>query len=566
MATLEELIAGLQPSEDDRRQAQMLGMLGIFGNLIGARRGTTMDSLRSGILAGTQMQQDAIDRTRKQRVGDLQGRALAAEVLGKEQAFNDAQAMRAAQQASTIPGLPEMGPPTADGRMQGATPPSFDWEGFQGRIAGINPQMALAIDPKVEQLGVRRVLSQMATAPGQASGMAPGVLAQSPGMSLARGQALKMKQTADVLRAAGYTQQADAYAEKAAKLDPEMKEDKTYQIGDQTVVVRSYKDGNWEILPFQPEASDLHFQELGDYVQGFDKKTGQPKGPKIPKGVPPGDWAKIVQDYYQYLASHGQPQFVDGQWVYPPAMNVPFPSSSIIGKPVGAPGVGAPIPGMPGAAPSAPVPQGPPAPPQAPQTAPMGVAPSPPAISAPGPVPAAPGAPAAGARPGPGGGAVPVPGYRRPLDAAALQLQRQNNVTLSSIDTAIKLAEANPNAFGLKNLAPDAIIQRTDPAGVNVRAMVAGIGGQKYHDLSGAAISVSEASRLAPYIPNVKDDPRAVVIKLKNLRREIALMQQELQPGVSIYDVANRPPSFDPNVDPDVEAIDAARKAMRGGK
>ena len=57
--------------------------------------------------------------------------------------------------------------------------------------------------------------------------------------------------------------------------------------------------------------------------------------------------------------------------------------------------------------------------------------------------------------------------------AAMAEKLAQNSVTLGKIDKAIELVESNPGALGVKNYAPDAIVQRVDPKGVPTRAMVA---------------------------------------------------------------------------------------------
>lgn len=127
----------------------------------------------------------------------------------------------------------------------------------------------------------------------------------------------------------------------------------------------------------------------------------------------------------------------------------------------------------------------------------------------------------------------------------------QNNVTLASIDNAIAAVSARGKSLGPMNALPwgDFIAQWTDPAGTGARALVAGVGGQKFHDLSGAAISVQEAARLAPYIPQVKDRADVAIAKLQNLRREIAQMQSELAQGYNIHDVASRAPTASPRGD-----------------
>ena len=125
------------------------------------------------------------------------------------------------------------------------------------------------------------------------------------------------------------------------------------------------------------------------------------------------------------------------------------------------------------------------------------------------------------------------------MPSAMAEKFAQNSVTLQKIDKAIALAESNPSAFGLKNVAPDLLIQRLDPDGVETRAYVADIGGQKIHDRSGGAVTVSEAGRLKPYIPMATDPPEVAKTKLKMFRREYASMQQALASGASIKAAAS---------------------------
>lgn len=124
------------------------------------------------------------------------------------------------------------------------------------------------------------------------------------------------------------------------------------------------------------------------------------------------------------------------------------------------------------------------------------------------------------------------------MSASLAEKLAQNNVTLRNIDLALDEVERNPGAFGLKNYAPDAAMQRLDPSGVDARALVANIAGQKIHDRSGAAVTVSEAARLRPYVPNTTDTPGAIKSKLQNFRREYEQMQQELMTGRGIADVS----------------------------
>lgn len=65
-----------------------------------------------------------------------------------------------------------------------------------------------------------------------------------------------------------------------------------------------------------------------------------------------------------------------------------------------------------------------------------------------------------------------------------------------------------------------AIINKADPRGVAVRALIADIGSLKIHDRSGAAVTASEEPRLRPFIPSVSDDPQTIRTKLDSFRKE----------------------------------------------
>lgn len=123
------------------------------------------------------------------------------------------------------------------------------------------------------------------------------------------------------------------------------------------------------------------------------------------------------------------------------------------------------------------------------------------------------------------------------VPAATLREMAQNEVTLSKIDAALGSIKANPDALGLMNYMPDAIRQRQDPKGVETRAMVADLAGQKIHDRAGASQTVMEVARLRPYIPNQEDNPETATKKLHMLRREYQQLQHELASGKSLAEV-----------------------------
>lgn len=120
----------------------------------------------------------------------------------------------------------------------------------------------------------------------------------------------------------------------------------------------------------------------------------------------------------------------------------------------------------------------------------------------------------------------------------------KNNQTLGVVKNALDLLEGktltsqvggesiktqgDPNATGWKGYLPGAVLNRVDPTGVDTRAAVANIGSMVMHDRSGAAVTLSEFPRLAPFIPAATDDPDTAKKKLRQLFK----MMQEEQIGL----------------------------------
>lgn len=143
-------------------------------------------------------------------------------------------------------------------------------------------------------------------------------------------------------------------------------------------------------------------------------------------------------------------------------------------------------------------------------------------------------------RPGAPTQMLQIPGTGKPalkptdIPASTKKDIAENAVALSNIDNAIDLLGKNPGALGLQNSLGDSAMQRIDPGGIATRASIANIGSGKLHDRSGANVTISEAPRLKPFIPDVRDTPKAAEIKLKGLRREYAAMKDALAGGASI--------------------------------
>lgn len=103
-----------------------------------------------------------------------------------------------------------------------------------------------------------------------------------------------------------------------------------------------------------------------------------------------------------------------------------------------------------------------------------------------------------------------------------------NTSSVEQIDKAIDAVKRNPSAVGLKGNLPQTILNRTDPSGVEARALVTDVGSAKVHDRSGAAVAASEAPRLMPFIPQATDDAATVIKKLTQLKQQIQTEQSNI--------------------------------------
>jgi len=120
---------------------------------------------------------------------------------------------------------------------------------------------------------------------------------------------------------------------------------------------------------------------------------------------------------------------------------------------------------------------------------------------------------------------LPVQGYS-PKAANAAEVPAsfnkayvENRQSSADLDRALDLVSKNPDAFGAKNFVPG--VQRFDGKGIDARAAVANVGSLLIHDRSGAAVTVAEMPRLAPFVPAATDPPETVVKKLKQLKGAI---------------------------------------------
>ena len=120
---------------------------------------------------------------------------------------------------------------------------------------------------------------------------------------------------------------------------------------------------------------------------------------------------------------------------------------------------------------------------------------------------------------------------QKPLTGTIQKAIATNSQTMTNVDEAIRLLDAHPDAIGLKRMGPDALNQRLDPGGVDARAMIANVGSLVLHDRSGAAVTVSEWPRLAPFIPRMGDNAATAKRKLTLLKKAMEIETAELRSG-----------------------------------
>jgi hypothetical protein len=94
-------------------------------------------------------------------------------------------------------------------------------------------------------------------------------------------------------------------------------------------------------------------------------------------------------------------------------------------------------------------------------------------------------------------------------------------------DAGEVIAKGDKKATGMKGYVPEAILQRTDKAGIDARAALGDLGSMIIHERSGAAVTASEYPRLRPFIPLVTDDPETVKKKLVKFVNEYRKVTDE---------------------------------------
>lgn len=111
---------------------------------------------------------------------------------------------------------------------------------------------------------------------------------------------------------------------------------------------------------------------------------------------------------------------------------------------------------------------------------------------------------------------------------AAFESMKDNDMALSQVDQALSAITNAPQALGMTNMGPGEWLKNKVGGATAdeqlARAAVADIGSQIIHDRSGAAVTISEFPRLAPFVPLKTDTEQEARVKLTRLK---TLMRQE---------------------------------------
>lgn len=124
-----------------------------------------------------------------------------------------------------------------------------------------------------------------------------------------------------------------------------------------------------------------------------------------------------------------------------------------------------------------------------------------------------------------GGPADKPPGKALPASMANKVLENREN--FAKVERALSAIGENKDSTGWKGYLPDAVLQRTDPKGVEARAAIGDLGSMIIHDRSGAAVTAAEFPRLRPFIPSVTDDPATVEKKVRRFAAEYEAVMDE---------------------------------------
>lgn len=149
----------------------------------------------------------------------------------------------------------------------------------------------------------------------------------------------------------------------------------------------------------------------------------------------------------------------------------------------------------------------------------------------------------------------------KPIPTAAVKGIQENRSTVRQIDNAISELEKHKGAigWGTGSLGDWFTNNVSDPKGVDARAAVGKIAGQIIHDVSGAAVTLSEEPRFRPYVPSLKDNAATALKKLHQLKvlAEGTLTDQ--------YDYYSEAQGYRPYHSGEKQAVPSPPKTVGGG-
>ena len=142
----------------------------------------------------------------------------------------------------------------------------------------------------------------------------------------------------------------------------------------------------------------------------------------------------------------------------------------------------------------------------------------------------------------------------------------ENSARIQILDAATAAIDKYPAAFdyGKTGWIPDEVLQRTDPKGVDARAMVFNIGSLMIHARSGAAVTAAEFPRLKSFIPHTGDGYDKIRKNLALFKAETVVINKALAAGYSM-DQVRFGMDKRPGATPEGEAVDVGARAGASG-
>ena len=149
-AQLQQLMQQFGATEAEKKDANKQALFALGFGLLGGRRGQELATIGHAGMGAMQYRQHVLDDAQQNKMRGMAGGVAMTQFVQAQQdrqaRISQQQRLDALTQASGVPGLPQMGPPTAQGDMQPPVAPSFDKSGFAAGLWNIDPQKALAFE------------------------------------------------------------------------------------------------------------------------------------------------------------------------------------------------------------------------------------------------------------------------------------------------------------------------------------------------------------------------------------------------------------------------------------